>query len=64
MNVEECQALGSSQFMLMVSFPYASLVCHFSIIIVASNHYYIPFFVLDCFVVDAIIEYILRYNFD
>ena len=57
MNVEERQALCSSQFMLTVSSPYASLVCHFGIITVASNHCYNTFFfVLDCFVVDAIVQ--------
>ena len=40
MNVEECQALGSSQFMLMVSCPYAPVVRHLGIIFVTPHHYY------------------------
>ena len=39
MNVEACQALGSLQFMLMVSFPYAPVIRHFGIIFVTPHHY-------------------------
>ena len=40
MNVEECQALGSSQFMLMVSCLFAPVVRHLGIIFVTPHHYY------------------------
>ena len=38
MNVEECQALGSTPFMLMVSIPYTPVVRHFGIIFVIPHH--------------------------
>jgi len=38
MNVEECQALGSTPFMLIVSFPYARVLCHFGIIFVTPQY--------------------------
>ena len=37
MNVEECQALGSTPFMLMVSFPYAPVHRHLGIIFVTPH---------------------------
>ena len=63
MNVEECQALGSSQFMFMVSFLMFLLFVT-SALFSLHQTTTIMLFVLDCFVVDAVVEYILRYNFD
>ena len=40
MNVEECQALGSSQFMLMVSCLFAPVVRHLGIIFFTPHYYY------------------------
>ena len=37
MNVEDCQAAGSTPFMLMVSIPYTPVVHHFSIIFVTTH---------------------------
>ena len=65
MNVEECSALGSTPFMLIVSFPYAPVLCHFCIIFVTPQHLYNAIFlVFNCFMVDAIFEYILLYHCD
>ena len=43
-NVEDYQALGSSQFLLMVSFPCARVVRNFSIAFVTPHLHYIAFF--------------------
>ena len=59
MNVEECSALGSTPFMLIVSFRYAPVLCHFGIIFVTPHHLYNVFWYINCFMVDAIFEYIL-----
>ena len=40
MNVEEYQALGSTPFLLLVSFPDVPVVCHLSIIFVTPHHYF------------------------
>ena len=67
MNVEDCQALGSSQFMLMVSFPYAPVVRHFGIILLRLTTTIMQWFLeLNCSVVDAIFNYKLLpvYNCD
>ena len=40
MNVEEFSALGSTPSMLIVSFPYAPVLCHFCIIFVTPKHLY------------------------
>ena len=61
----ECRGVSSTRFLTIYvygKFSDVSLVCHFGIIIVASNHYYNAFCI--SFVVDAVVEYILRYNFD
>ena len=42
MNVEDCQAAGSTPFMLMVSIPYTPVVHHFSIIFVTTHPLYNP----------------------
>ena len=55
MNAEECQALGSTPFMLTVSIPYSLFIRHLGII---SLHHTtnIMQLVLNCFVVDATFE--------
>ena len=61
----ECRGVSSTRFLTIYvygKFSDVSLVCHFGIIFVASNHYYNAFCI--SFVVDAVVEYILRYNFD
>ena len=40
MNVEECQAVDSTPFMLIVSNPYTPFVRHFGIIFVTPHHLY------------------------
>ena len=62
----ECRGVSSTGFLtIYVNGEFSLRFCclpfqHF----VTSNHYYNAFFLLDCFGVDAFVEYILRYNFD
>ena len=62
MNVEECSALGSTPFMLIVSFL---MLLFFVTSTLFSLHFTTNimqcFLVLNCFVVDANFEYILLY---
>ena len=62
MSVEENQALGSTPFMLRVSFLCAPLVRHLSIIFFTTNIMQCFFFnITFCIVIDAILKYILYY---
>ena len=58
MNVEERQGLGFTPFTLTVSVPYSPVVRHFGIISLhhITNIMQYCFFVLNCFVVDAIFK--------
>ena len=65
MNVEERQALGSTPFTLTVSIPYSPVIRHFDIISLHHNTNTMQcLLVLNCFVIDAIFEYILPYDCD
>ena len=62
MNVEECSALGSTPFMLIVSFPY--MLLFFVTSALFSLHFNTNAMFFGVFVVDSIFEHILLYDCD